>query len=102
MVENYYNLSYGTGIEGVLNYSNTLVGGWFSIAFLSAVFIIMTYVLSKSEWKMPGILAFTSFTVLLLSWIMKLFMTVSDTFIFALAIILAGSVAWSILSENNR
>lgn len=98
----YYNSSYGLGLEGIMSYSSSLTDGWFSIAFLSALFIIQTYVLSKSEWKMPGIIAFSSFVTLILSWIMKLFMVVNETFIFTLALVLAGSLAWNILAENNK
>jgi len=102
-MEPYYNItSDGQGFEGILHYVGDLTNGWFSLTFLSAIFIIMVYVMSKSEWKMPGIIAFASFTTMILAWIMKLFMTVNDSFIFGLAILLAGSVTWSILSENSR
>jgi len=103
MTEAYYTPSVdGIGIEGVLNYTNNLVGGFMSIAFLSAIWIIMIYVLSKSEWKLSSIVSYSTFTVLILSWITKLFMVVSEKFIFALALILALSIVWSILEANKR
>jgi hypothetical protein len=102
MTEPFYNSSYGLGAEGILNYASVLTDGWLSIAFLSALWVIMVYVMSKSEWKMPGIIAFASFITLFMSWIMKLFMVVSEQFIFVIALLLAGSLAWSILSENNK
>ena len=102
MTEAYWNSSYGNGLEGILNYSSVLTDGWFSLMFLSAIFIIILYVMSKSEWKMPGIIAFASFVTMILAWTMKLFMVVSEQFIFTLALLLAGSLAWSIISENNR
>ena len=102
MTEILYNSSYGLGFEGFLNYGSQLTDGWFSVAFLSAIWIITVYVMSKSEWKIPGIVSFASFIVLILSWIMKLFMVVNETFIFTLALLLAGSLTWSILSENNK
>ena len=61
MVEPYYNLSYGTGFEGFINYANVIVDGWLVNAFLILIFSLSMFVLSKSEWKMSGILSFSFF-----------------------------------------
>lgn len=98
----YYNSSYGNGLEGVMSYSDSLVDGWFSLLFLAAMWIIMTVGLSKSEWKLPGVMAFTSFITLLIAEIMKLFMQVSDKTIFILIIMTAGFAAWSVIDNNKR
>ena len=106
MTEQFYNLSYGQGLEGVLNYINVglfdEVPGIVMTVFLSVIYAIMLYVLSKSEWKMSAIVAFSTFTILVLSFIVKLFTHVSERFIFVLAIILAGSVVWSMLENASR
>lgn len=102
MVEPYYNLSYGTGLEGVVNYASVITDGLLPPVFISVIGIIMVYVLSKSEWKMPGIVAFTAFTTLIMSFIFKLVTPVNELFIFGQVIILALSVVWAIISENNR
>lgn len=102
MVEPYYNSSYGLGLEGIMNYTDGLVSGWFSILFLCAMWIVMTIGFSKSEWKMPGIMAFTSFVTLIIAMLMKLFMTVGDQVIFILIIMTAGFTAWSIIDNNKR
>lgn len=101
MVEPYYNLSYGTGLEGVANYTNSLVGNLLGVTFISSLFIIMVYVLSKSEWKMSANVVFSSFVCLLLSWILSLFITMPERFLYILALLLAGSVIWSVIENQS-
>lgn len=105
-MEPYYNLSYGQGAEGVINYINVglfnEMPGIVMTIFLSVIYGIMLYVLSKSEWKMSANVAFSTFTILILSFIVKLFTHISERFIFVLAIILAVSVVWSILENAAR
>ena len=101
MTEPIFNSTYGNGFEGLLNYSNELVGGMFVNAFLFVVFVITTYVLSKSEWKMSAVLSFSFFVCLLIAMIFKLFTTVAEAVIFILIIGLAGSVLWSIISAKE-
>jgi len=100
-MEPYYNLSYGTGLEGLVNYSNLLVDGWFSTLFLAFVWIAATFVLSKSEWKMPGIMAFASFVTLILAWVLTTVTAVGDYWIFLLAIMTAGFTAWAVLDNRQ-
>ena len=101
-MENYYNSSNGLGFEGLLNYSNTLTDGWFSSIFLLSMWIVMTYVLSKSEWKLTGIVAFSSFVTLMMAMVLKLFTTIPEQVIFILITLIAGSLAWAIIDSNNR
>jgi len=100
-MEPYFNMSYGTGVEGIINYCNELVGGLMGITFIVSLFVIMIYVLGKSEWKMSANLVFTSFICLLLSWILSLFIVMSEKFLYILAIILAFSVVWSIIENQS-
>jgi hypothetical protein len=106
MTEQLYNLSWGQGLEGVIKYVNE---GLFSTAvgivmttFLCVIYGIMLYILSKSEWKMSANLVFSTFAILILSMVVKLFTHLSERFIFVLAIILAGSIVWSILEGASR
>ena len=91
---------YGAGIEGVLNWSNSYVDGWFSTAFIAMIWIVSTYVLIKSEWKISSVLSFTSFLVLMLSIIMSLFMSVNGYIIWVSAIIFAVSLSASIIDRR--
>ena len=101
MVEAYYNLSFGSGVEGVISYANSIVNDLLGIVFICSLFIIMIYVLSKSEWKMSANLVFTSFICLLLTWVFSLFIAISEKFLYLLAIILAFSVIWSVIENQS-
>ena len=100
-MEPYYNTSYGTGLEGMVNYTNELVGGFMGVTFIVSIYIIMIYVLSKGEWKMSANLTFTSFICLLLSWILSLFISMPEKFLYLQAIMLAGSVIWSVIENQS-
>ena len=102
MVEPYYNTTYGTGIEGVGNYVNELTGQLFAPVFLFSMWIIMFFVLGKSEWKMSANFTFTSFMVLLMTWIMGLFITISPRFMFTLSLMLGIGIVWSMFESNKR
>lgn len=101
MVEPYYNSSYGLGVEGFMNYGNTLVDGWMVNGFLLVIFGIIAYVMNKGEWKIPTIMAFASLVTLLTAIIFKLFTDVSEMIIFLLIFVLGASVLWSILSKQS-
>jgi len=100
-MEPYFNSSYGTGFEGIANYANELADGLMGISFIICLYVVMIYVLSKSEWKMSANIVFTSFTCLMLSWILSLFITISEKMLYILALILAGSVIWSIIENQS-
>lgn len=102
MTELYYNPAVdGQGLEGLLNYSNTLTGNWFANSFLAMVFIISVYVGSKSEWKIHTVVSFACFISLLSSFIMKLFMNVNEYIIFLFAIGLGISIFWGVISSER-
>lgn len=94
-MEPYYNISYGKGFEGLANYANELVGGTMSLFFLLFVFIAMSYVLSKTELRLPGRMAYTFLVCLIIAMIMKLFMAVNEVAIFGCIIGLAISLIWA-------
>lgn len=103
MAEPYYNITeYGQGMEGFLNYANLLVDTWFVNAFLMFVFIVSVYVLSKSEWKLPGVVSFSFFICLITSFIFRLFTVVNPLIIFILIAGLGVSIAWAIISEHSK
>lgn len=101
MVEPYFNTSFGLGLEGFLNYSNSLTDGWFANAFLAMIWIVIVYTLGKSEWKVAGSVSFAFFVTFIAAMIMKLFMNVSEYTIFLIVIGLAGSIFWSFVTEKT-
>jgi hypothetical protein len=101
MVKTYYNMSYGNGMEGLLNWGNSYVDGWLVNAFLLVIFGVIAYVMNKGEWKLPTVMAFASFVTLITAIVFKLFTDVSETMIFILIIVLGASTLWSILSKQS-
>jgi hypothetical protein len=100
--EPYYDSSYGTGFEGFLNYANILVNGWFVNVFLALIWIVTVYTLSKSEWKMPGILSFAFFITFITAMIMRLFITsMNELVLFMLGVGLAISVFWAVIMDRT-
>lgn len=102
MTELYYNNSYGIGLGGFLNYTNSLVDGWMANLFIIFIFIASIITLSKSEWSMPGISAFSFFLCLITAMMLNLFLVVNNLVMFILGLGLAVSIAWGILSKYNR
>lgn len=100
-MEPYYNTSFGTGFEGVLNYTNELVDGMLGVVFIASLFVIMMYVLSKSEWRMSASLVFTSFICMLLSWILSLMIAFNEYYLYAITIIFAGSVIYAVIDNQS-
>ena len=101
MVDGFYNSSFGPGIEGVINYCNTITDGWFSNLFLIFIFIVSTYSLSKSEWKMNSALTFSFFLVFLSAMIMRVFMQINALIIYVAIIGLAITVFAGIWNKQN-
>lgn len=100
--EPFYNMSlYGGGFEGVINYANLLVSGWLTNLFLIFIFFASEVTLSKSEWSIPGITAFSFFVCLLSEFILSLFTTVNQIAIFITIIGLAGSIAWGVIEKHS-
>jgi prepilin signal peptidase PulO-like enzyme (type II secretory pathway) len=97
----FYNASYGVGIEGFLNYSNSLVSNWFIPTFLFVFYGLSIYLLSKSEWKLGGSIAFASVLFFILAMIAQTFTTFNQLTIF---IFIVGIIVGIVLSfiENAR
>lgn len=91
-MEPYYNISYGQGFGGVINYTNTLVDGYLVMAFVAFLYIIIMFVGSKGEWKLSGVSAVASLLCLITAMGFRLITTVNDLVIYASALILAISV----------
>ena len=102
MTEIYYNATeHGFGLEGIINYTNTLIDGMLGISFISVLFVIMMFVLSKSDWKTSANLVYTSFVCMLLSWTLSLFIEMNELFLYALTLIFAGSIIFSIIDNQS-
>jgi hypothetical protein len=97
----FYNATtYGGGIEGILNWGNTWTDGIFANIFLVMIWIVSSYVLSKSEWKMSNVITFTSFLTFLLAVIMSLFMTVNGYIIFFSSVVFVVALVVSIIDRK--
>lgn len=83
----------GRGAEGLISYANRLTDNWMISAFLLLFYALSIYVFSKSEWKLGGVVAYTSFMFFLLGMIAQIFTTVNQMVIFIFFIgILVGIV----------
>jgi hypothetical protein len=101
-MEPYYNLtSDGRGLEGIMNYANNLVDGFLGVTFIFSIFVVMMYVLGKSEWRTSANLVYTSFVCLLLSWILTLFIAFPERVLYIETVIFAGAVVWSIIDRQS-
>jgi len=97
----YYNLSYGEGLEGIMNYANTLTDSWLANLFIMFIFLITIFVLGKSEWKMSSVMTYAFFLTLISSILMSVFMKVNGYIIFISVIGLGISVLTGIISKNK-
>ncbi len=99
MTEAYYDVSYGPGLEGFLNWANLAVDGWFVIFFLFFIWLGMVYVGSKSEWRLSGVMALSFFTCLISTSIFKLFTTVNPIALYVCIFGLAATVFWMVIEK---
>lgn len=100
-LEPYYNSSYGLGIEGILNYTNELVDGYFILAFLAFIWGVTYMGTSKANYNEPACLAFAFLLTFISSLFFTLFTTVSNYAIFLSAFGLAGSIFWMIIKGRE-
>lgn len=101
MTETYFNpLADGNGLEGLMNWSNNYSNGWMINLFIGMVFIVSTYVLSKSEWKMSNVLTFTFLLSFLLSMIASLFVSVNGYLIFFSSMGFIVALVWSFIDRR--
>lgn len=98
----YYNDSvWGKGIEGFVDYSNSIVDGWMANLFIIVLYIVIIRLLSKSEWKWGPIISYTSFGVLLIGATIKLMTDVHELILIALALMIGVGVIVSFI-ENSQ
>ena len=97
----YYNASFGNGLEGFINWANAYSSNMMTNLFLIMVWIVSTYVLSKSEWKMSNVVAFTSLLIFMLSLIARLFVQIHQALIFVSSIAFAIGLVWSIIDRGR-
>jgi len=102
MAEGYYNISYGPGMEGIVNYVNEITNGMFSALFIIFIFIVTTYTLSKSEWKMNSVLTYSFLLTFITSMIMRLFMRVNPLIMYVSIVGLAISVFVGFWTKQSR
>ena len=97
----YYNVSYGQGIEGFLNYTNGVMDNLLIPIFLFVFYGLSIYVFSKSEWKLGGVIAWTSFSFFILSMIAQTFVTFKQIVIFTFFVGIIVGVVMSYI-ENAK
>jgi len=95
MTADFYNLSYGPGMEGFINYANVSLDGWFVNAFLAFIYIATFYVGSKSEWNNASVSAFSFFICLISMMVFAVFTQVNEMVTFILIFGLGISVLFS-------
>ena len=101
MTTPYYNVSYGVGFEGIMNYVNEIVNTWFANLFLLFIFIVTFYTLSKSEWKMNSVLTYSFLVVFISAIIMRLFMRVNILIVYISILGLAITIFIGIWNKNK-
>lgn len=99
-MEPYYNVTaHGMGIEGFMNYTNTLVGGWMATMFIAFIWLSVVFVGGKSEWKLSGVMAFDFLLCLIASMILRLFTIVNELVIFVCIFGLGASIFWMVIER---
>ena len=99
MAIQYYNSSFGTGFEGIVNYSNLLTDLWMVPIFLIFVFIAIVGTLSKREDKqfpVSAIVSYALLAVLIAAIIFKLMTSVPEYIIYMVVVSLGIAIAWGV------
>ena len=97
MTQPYYNISYGTGFEGIVNFANSLTGFWLVPIFL--LFVVTTLVVTFSrdrQYPISGILAFSLMIAFFGAMLFKLVTMVNEVVIYLLVVGIAVSIMWGI------
>lgn len=93
----FFNSSYGTGVEGVVNYANIISNYWMVPFFLIFIFIAVVTVFNKDrQYSYSGIVAFALAFVLIAAMLFKLATDVSEATIYIIVIAMAGAAAWGL------
>lgn len=91
----------GQGMEGLINYTNSLTDYWMISVFLLVFYSLTIYIMSKSEWKLGGSVAWVSLVFFILGWIVQTFTQINQMVIF---IFFVGIIAGIVMSfiENAK
>ena len=98
----YFNSSNsGSGIEGAVNYVNSLTNYWMISIFLVVLYILSIYVMSRSEWKLGGSIAWISFIFFIIGWIVQTFTQINQLIIFIFFVGIIVGIVMSFI-ENAK
>jgi hypothetical protein len=98
----YFNATLdGQGMEGFVHYTNKLTDFTFLPIFMLVFYFLGIYVWSKSEWKLGGGIAFISLIFFMLSWIVQIYTTINQLFIFIFFVGIIVGIVMSTL-ENSK
>jgi hypothetical protein len=75
-------ITYGQGLEGVVNYVNSIGNNFVIPMFLMIMYGISIYVFSKSDYELGGGIFFISFVFFMMSIIAQIFTAFNQMFIF--------------------
>lgn len=79
----YFNASeHGQGIEGAVNYANSIVGYWLIPAFLLVLYALSIYVWTKSDNKMGGGIFYISLVFFIMGIVAQTFTMFAQIVIF--------------------
>jgi len=92
----YYNISYGSGIEGFMNWANGSVEGWLATAFLFFIYLSSLFVLNKSEFKSSANSTFAFLLTFIGMMVMKVFMQINEITSYIIIFGLGISIIWMV------
>jgi hypothetical protein len=97
MTEPYFNASYGSGFEGVVNFANSLTDFWMVPVFLTFIFVTLVVTFSRDrQYPISAIVAFSLVVVFFGAMLFKLVTAVNELTVYVLVIGIAISVMWGI------
>lgn len=91
----------GNGMEGFLNFTNRLTDYYMMPIFLVVLYGLAIYVMSKSEWKLGGVVAYVSVFFFIVSWIVQTFTQINQLIIFIFFIGIIVGIVMSFI-ENAK
>lgn len=97
MTSEYYNLSYGPGFEGFINWANGTTEGWMATGFLFFIYLASLFVLSKSTFKSSANSTFAFLIVFISMLIMKLFLAINEVTSYIIIFGLGISIIWMVI-----
>jgi len=93
----YYNVSYGSGFEGIINYAQIVSGYWFVAFFLAFILIALIATFSKDQkYPISAIVAFSLVVVLFGAFMFKLVTSVNESIIYLIIVGVALAIGYGI------